>query len=145
MENTLRRPRTTQLLGIRQNTLSGGLQMSLKKAIDEKVKTQYLERFENFKNAHEDQLGENQKALEANKEVLNLVEKVSEEDRTPLLKESIEGFHQIIKMTEQRIDTINLKLAAATRLEKAIKENKPMTVVEFLTDFDIVAGGSNQR
>jgi uncharacterized UPF0160 family protein len=119
--------------------------MSLKKAIDEKVKTQYLERFENFKNAHEDQLGENQKALEANKEVLNLVEKVSEEDRTPLLKESIEGFHQIIKMTEQRIDTINLKLAAATRLEKAIKENKPMTVVEFLTDFDIVAGGSNQR
>lgn len=118
---------------------------NLRATIDEKVKAQYLERFENFINAYEDQLGEQQKVIEANEQVLKIVKKVPEKDQSPIIKESIEGFNQVIEMTKQNIDTINLKLTAAKRLVKKVKKDELVLVIDFLTDFDIVAGGGARQ
>lgn len=121
------------------------VQNNLKAAVDEKVKAQYLERFENFVNHYEDKLGEQQKVVEANEQVLKIVQKVPEKDRSPIIKESIEGFNQIIEMTKQNIDTINLKLAAAHRCIKKVKNDELVLITDFLTDFDIVAGGGAKK
>ena len=110
----------------------------LNEAVEGKVEAKYMERLEQFIEQSNAKKEEAKQVVRVNQDVLDIV--LDSKSTKKNVREAKESFETVIELNNNVIATIDLKVAAAERIRETIKANKEINVLEFLVDFDRMAG-----
>ena len=111
----------------------------LRRQVQIKLRSRYLERFDEFISDADDKIS---KAIEAIDDNNFAAEIVFDSDKSddPRAKNAIESFKTAVELTTDSLRHTRVKREAAIRLKDLVEKNEKMLAIELLALFDQLAG-----
>lgn len=109
---------------------------TLEGAVKNATKAKYVEQFDEFVKKLEEGLADAQKVIELNEAVLDKIK----DENGPIFDEAKKSFEIVIKHSKEREQNIRMKINSANTMKEHVEKNAKLSVLEFLIDFDKIAG-----
>ena len=108
---------------------------AIKKEVQVKLRSRYLERFDEFITDADDRIEKAMDAINANNFAAEVMI-TSDRSDEPYAKDAIESFKSAVEITIDAVKKTKVKRQAAIQLKELVDQNKEMLAIELLVLFD---------